>query len=281
VLEIVGAGHAARQIAAVKVRQPLPALKIHANDPALISSAFRLQDQILDELNVKELQRLDDPEAYVTYTIRPNLRLLGPRLGGQLNAVRAALVELDPTYVAGRVTSGTSTPVSVGDTTVHLEPEEILVDLVRLPGFAAAQGPRSTVVLDTSLTPELIAEGLVRDFVRGVQDARKQADLKIEDTIELAYEADPEAASAIESFRDYIATETLATAIHGRVVTGLSDALQVDEPKIGDETSVVNGWHAEQIEVGDHRVRIALRPSWRTVDMKNRQNRGVSRQVQS
>jgi isoleucyl-tRNA synthetase len=261
VLEIVGAGHAARQMAAVKVRQPLPALKIHANDPTVIASAIRLQDQILDELNVKELQRLDDPGAYVTYTIRPNLRLLGPRLGGQLNAVRTALMELDPTFVAERVSTGESTPVPVGDSCVELEPQEILVDMVRLPGFAAAQGPRSTVVLDTSLTPELVAEGLVRDFVRGVQDARKQADLKIEDTIELAFEADPEAAAAIESFQGYIKTETLATAIHARAVAGFSDALENDESASESPDRDFDGWHKDQIEVGEHRVRIALRPS--------------------
>ena len=74
VLEVVGAGHAARQEAAIKVRQPLPALLIHTREPEMLESVLRLRDQILDELNVKSLRPMDDPGQYVSYTIRPNLR---------------------------------------------------------------------------------------------------------------------------------------------------------------------------------------------------------------
>ena len=91
VLEVVGAGHAARQEAAIKVRQPLPTLLVHTREPAMLESVLRLRDQILDELNVKSLEPMEDPAQYVSYTIRPNLRTLGPRLGKRVNAVRDAL----------------------------------------------------------------------------------------------------------------------------------------------------------------------------------------------
>ncbi len=72
-------------------------------------------------------------------------------------------------------------------TAVALDPQEILVDLVRRPGFAAAQGEIGTVVLDTEITQELLYEGIARDFVRGIQDARKSAGYQIEDRIAIAY----------------------------------------------------------------------------------------------
>src|SRR5215203_5843409 len=106
VLEVVGAGHAARQEAAIKVRQPLPAVLVHTREPEMLESVLKLRDQILDELNVKSLRPMDDPGQYVSYTIRPNLRALGPRLGKRVNAVRHALAALDAGEVAARAQAG-------------------------------------------------------------------------------------------------------------------------------------------------------------------------------
>jgi isoleucyl-tRNA synthetase len=221
----------------------------------------RLPDLVIDELNVKTVERLDDPARFVTYAIRPNLRLLGPRLGKQLNAVREALTALDPNDVAARIEAGEPVNVHVDLDEVTLLPSEILVDLVRLPGYAAAQGPRTTVVLDTSLTPELIAEGLARDFVRGVQDARKRAGYRIDDTIAITFAADPEVSEAIDAHRDYVKTETLAAALQGEVLNGLSDAVEPEVVAGPGGVLAEDGRYVDQIEVGRHQVRIALRPN--------------------
>lgn len=258
VLEVVGAGHAARQAAAIKVRQPLPAILVHTREPAMFESVLRLKDQILDELNVKSVQPLTDPARFVSYTIRPNLRALGPRLGKQLNSVREALQALDPAEVAARVEAGQPILVEIGPECVSLEPSDVLVDLVRLPGYAAAQGPRSTVVLDTSLTPELVAEGFARDFVRGIQDGRKQAGYQIDDTIAIAYTADPEIARAIETHRDYVVAETLATSLAGQSVPGASDAVEPEEVEGPGGRLNESGQFSDQIDVGGHHVRIAI-----------------------
>jgi isoleucyl-tRNA synthetase len=261
VLEVVGAGHAARQTAAIKVRQPLPALLVHLRDPESFAALVRLREQVLDELNIKAIEPLTDPDRFVTYTIRPNLRLLGPRLGKRLNSVREALASLDPYEVAAQVQSGKPVFVGQDDDRIELAPNELLVDLVRLPGYAAAQGPRATVVLDTSLTPELIAEGLVRDFIRGVQDARKQAGYRIEDTIAIAFSADPEIAKALEGHRAFVMTETLATSLHGEAATGVSDAVEPEVVEGPGGEITTDGRFVDQIEVGEHQVRIALRPT--------------------
>jgi isoleucyl-tRNA synthetase len=210
-------------------------------------------------LNVKSLQPIEDPGQYVSYTIRPNLRVLGPRLGKRLNAVREALAELDAGEVADRARAGIDIQIDTAEGEVTLQPSEILVDTERLPGYAAAQGARSTVVLDTTLTPELIEEGLARDFVRGIQEARKQAGYQIDDSIEVRFVADPEVFRAIDAHRTYVMTETLATFLEGESVAGASDAVEpelVDGPggRVADD-----GWYSDQIEVGEHQLRVALR----------------------
>jgi isoleucyl-tRNA synthetase len=260
VLEIVGAGHAARQEAAIKVRQPLPALLVHSREPAMLESVLRLQDQVLDELNVKSLQPMEDPGQYVSYTIRPNLRALGPRLGKRVNAVRDALAALDAGEVAALVRSGRDIDLDIPEGKVILEPSDILVDAVRLPGYAAAQGPRSTVVLDTTLTSALIEEGLARDFVRGIQDARKQAGYQIDDTIDIRFVADPEVSRAIDAHRAYVMTETLATSLAGVRTSGASDAVEPEAVEGPGGTVLADGQFDDQIIVGEHHVRITLCP---------------------
>ena len=261
VLEIVGAGHAARQEAAIKVRQPLPALLVHSRDPQMLESVLRLGDHVLDELNVKAVKPLQNPEQFVSYTVRPNLRVLGPRLGKRLTAVREGLASLEPAQVAASVEAGDPVIVETSDGAERLEPGDILVDLQKLPGFATAQGPRSTVVLDTSLTPELIQEGWARDFVRGIQDARKRAGYRIEDTIEIAFAADPEVVAAITAHQGYVTAETLATSLDGEAATGASDAVEPESVEGPGGLAFPDGWYADQIAVGDHHVRIMLSPT--------------------
>ena len=261
VLEVVGAGHAARQEAAIKVRQPLPAVLVHTREPEMLESVLKLRDQILDELNVKSLRPMDDPGQYVSYTIRPNLRALGPRLGKRVNAVRHALAALDAGEVAARAQAGTDILVDTDEGAVTLQPSDVLVDTERLPGYAAAQGSRSTVVLDTTLTPALIEEGLARDFVRGIQDARKQAGYQINDTIEIRFVADPEVARAIEAHRGYVMTETLAALLEGVTVAGASDAVEPESVQGPGGLMAKGGWYLDQIAVGEHQLRIAIRPS--------------------
>jgi isoleucyl-tRNA synthetase len=259
VLEVVGAGHAARQEAGIKVRQPLPALLVYTRNPAMLDAVLRLKDQVLEELNVKAIEPLSDPGQYVTYSVRPNLRQLGPRLGKGINAVRAALAEASPTEIAARVEAGEPIALTTSGGVVLLDPADVLVDLERVPGFAAAHGHDLTVVLDTSLTPELIQEGIVRDFVRGIQDARKTAGYRIEDTIEIAYLADPNAVSAIETHRDYVMNETLAQVLRGEAADGASDAA---EPELVEGPGGIiggDGWYLDQIEAGSRQVRIAMR----------------------
>jgi hypothetical protein len=117
------------------------------------------------------------------------------------------------------------------------------------------------VVLDTSLTPELIQEGWARDFVRGIQDARKRAGYRVEDTIDIGYVADPEVVAAIDAHRGYVTTETLATRLEGEATAGASDAVEPESVAGPGGLSFSDGLYADQIAVGDHHVRITLCPT--------------------
>ncbi|MGC4106086.1 MAG: isoleucine--tRNA ligase [Thermomicrobiales bacterium] len=214
VLAVVKLGRAARSEANLKVRQPLPAILVHTPDPADAEAVVRLKDQILDELNVKDVRALDELGDVVSHEVRPNLPVLGPKYGKQLGAIRAALGSADPSEVAATVERGETVALTLKDgTTIDLLPEEVLVSLRKREGFAAAQGAEATVVLDTTLTPELVQEGIARDVVRAVQDARKQLDLNIEDTIALTYDAPTEIAAAVAAFADYLSREVLAVSL--------------------------------------------------------------------
>jgi isoleucyl-tRNA synthetase len=274
-LAAVNLGRAARNKASVKVRQPLPEVRVWARDDATYAAVERMQAQLLDELNVKALGRIDDPSVYATYVVRPNLAVLGPKYGKRLGALRAALAAAEPADVARAAREGryvvvaaarpgetrgvdpdqvelvddSGAPVDpsdspyfqqlraeLGDETFLLAPAELLVDVKEREGFNVAEEGDLLVALDTTLTPELIAEGLARDFVRGVQDARKEAGLKIEDTIRLAWEAPAEVASAIERHLEEIAAETLAREAAPGWVDGADYQTEV---KVGGEQARV------------------------------------------
>jgi isoleucyl-tRNA synthetase len=239
VLEVIRLGRSARTEAGIKVRQPLQGIKVYTREPAFLEAVLTLQDQLLDELNIKSVSPLTDLGDVVSYEIRPNLSLLGPKYGKRLDAIRQALQAASALEIAEQVKAGQTVALALADgSTVSIEPAEILVDLKKTPGYAAAQGPNSTVVLDTVLTPELVAEGLVRDFIRGAQDARKDAGLRIEDRISLTYDAPDGIGDALLSGSDLIKTETLATSL--------------------TSGPVANGSYSTQVKVGDAMVKIGL-----------------------
>jgi isoleucyl-tRNA synthetase len=223
VLAVVRLGRSARAEASIKVRQPLPAILVHTSDPTGADAVVRLKEQILDELNVKDVRALSDLGDVVTHEVQPNLPVLGPRYGKRLGGIRAALASMPAAEVAALVEQGSVIPLTLADgTNVELLPGEVLVNLRKREGFAAAQSAEATVVLDTTLTPELVQEGIARDVVRAIQDARKQLELNIEDTIDVRYHAaDSAVDQAIAAFRGYIAREVLAVSLdRGTALSG-------------------------------------------------------------
>jgi isoleucyl-tRNA synthetase len=216
VQRIVNLGRAAREKAQLRVRQPLSTLHVRVPTEAEQTSLERLGDQVFEELNVKRLAFLPLESDMLLYTVQPRMPVLGPKLGKLLPKVLGALRAGGPAEMQARARMLAETgtlPLTVDGQEVVLTPEELEVEASAREGFVAAEENGYVAVLDTTLTPELLAEGLVRDLTRFVQDVRKHAGLAVEDTISLTLAADAELANVIRRNAAYIQDETLARSL--------------------------------------------------------------------
>jgi isoleucyl-tRNA synthetase len=210
VRRLVELGRSARSGAAVKVRQPLGRALISA--PGFGGLPDELLTQIREELNVRELAALDGGDSeLVSYSVRPNYRALGRRFGSDTQPVAAAVAAADPAALAARLRESGSAVVTVGGRPVDLSPDEVIVTQEPRSGWAVASEGGETVALEVAITPELKREGLAREVIRVVQDARKTDGLELTDRIILRWSAsDPELAAALAEHGDFIASEILA-----------------------------------------------------------------------
>ncbi len=146
----------------------------------------RLREVVIDELNVKALRLAGDESELVAYTVKPNLKVLGPRLGKQLGALQAVLREADTAALVAELRSAGSVTLTAGDGEVSLVEDDLLIETGSPEGYQVeAEGGR-TVALATTVDEALHEEGVARELVHAVQLARKNAGLRIEDTIRLA-----------------------------------------------------------------------------------------------
>ncbi|HEY7268816.1 MAG TPA: DUF5915 domain-containing protein, partial [Dehalococcoidia bacterium] len=209
VQRLASLGRSARARANVKVRQPLQRVHVKVQTPQERETVKALADQLIEELNVKEVDVIDDEAAYFDYQVRPNLPLLGPKLGSRVGELQRALASADKVSLAKTAAAGR--PIELDGFT--LEPTELLVTTQGKPGFAAAEEAGYAAVVTTEITPELADEGQARELVRRIQEMRKDAGFEISDRIRLTYAVDSDVARVMSSWRDYIAQETLASSV--------------------------------------------------------------------
>ena len=234
IMRLASLGLGARARAGVKVRQPLPEVIVGVPSASEEEAVGRLSTQLAEELNVKSVRSAHDESDLVSYALKPNTPLLGPRLKGAVNDVRKALDSADPRPIVAKVRAGE--PVEVAG---HLlQPEEILVTATDLPGYAVVQEAGYTVALKTEVTPELADEGLARELVHRLQTLRKDAGFEIADRIVTYYTGDGDIGRVMQAHATYIAGETLSREL----VAG----------------SPPNGAPAEEQEVDGRTVRLAV-----------------------
>ncbi len=212
VQRVVGLGRAARNSSKLKVRQPLSRLLIRVPDAGAEAAVRRNEEQILDELNVKRLELIARDATLVTYRIKPNLPVIGKRYGKLIPKIREYLKTADGAAIAAAVGRGASQTFVIDGESLTIEPADLLVESAAAEGFACAEEEGFLVGLDTALDDPLRREGLARELVRAVQDARKQAGLEVADRIVLCVEGDAAVTAAVAEHRDYLMSETLASA---------------------------------------------------------------------
>jgi len=212
-MRLVSLGHAARNQANIKVRQPLASALVVTRTPEERESLQRLADQMTAELNVKALGFVDEASELVSYEVSPKPREVGSKYKALYPKIKAAVAQMDAAEVARRMRAGETLAFQVDGQDVALAPEDVDIWSRPKEGYAVAEEGGYVVAVSTALTPELVAEGLAREVVRRIQTMRKDADLRIEEMITVHYEATPALARVMETWGGYIAAETLATAL--------------------------------------------------------------------
>ena len=233
VRDVSSLGRSARAAEKLKVRQPLSKVEVilAAASPADTAWLESHADLICDELNVKQFEICREPDRYITRSLLPDLKRLGPRLGKDLPKARDALLKADAAALLAAINlNGKATVALAGGGEVVIEKGDVIVRTTAKEGWAAAEGPQAVVVVASQLTPELVAEGLVREVVHAVQSQRKILDLEFTDRIELVFQTQStELLGAIEAHLDYVASETLATSARfGTVTGGSSESIEID-----------------------------------------------------
>jgi isoleucyl-tRNA synthetase len=217
---LVALGRAARTDAKVRVRQPLSrALLLHGGGP--------LHDDVLGEiaaeLNVKALEDVDTLSGLMSWTVIPNFRALGPRLGPRVNAVKQALAEADGSALQRQLEADGAIEIA-GE---RLTADEVEVRAARHDAFALAEDNGWAVALDLELTDELRLEGAARELVRGINDLRKELGFEIADRVAVRLDGPSPVPAVVGQHGGWVAGEVLATSLElgdvdpaaGRVVT--------------------------------------------------------------
>jgi len=236
VMKLTSLGHAARNKANRKVRQPLSeaAFAVSTRDEA--SVLLEYADLLEDELNVKTVRSLNSASEAVSYALNPQPKQLGQKYGSRFPDIRKAVLALEPEKFAQQLLAGESIAVMVNGEELLLQPDEVEVRIQAREGYAVGAEGAYLAALVTDLTPELVQEGLAREFVRRVQDLRKTAKLEIADRIVLYYKATPGLSEAIKTFSDYIQTETLTVElIAGEIPT---DSVPFDDEFDNEKVSL-------------------------------------------
>ena len=211
VQKVVGLARAARGQSGVRTRQPLSRLLLRAPDDAAAKALDDHKEQILEELNVKSIEFIARDEGLVNYRIKPKLPKLGKEYGNRLPDIRRALEEADGAAVAGMVARGENVTISIPSGELSLTGDDLIIETSSAEGYACGADAGYLTALDTSLTDELIREGLARELIRTVQESRKQAGLEVSDRIVLGVSGSAGVESALEEHRAYLMSETLAT----------------------------------------------------------------------
>jgi isoleucyl-tRNA synthetase len=223
----------------LNVRQPLSRIILPVEKEEDRQAIESVKEIILDEVNVKEVQFVDDDSGIVHKSAKPNYPKLGSKLGSKMKPVASKVAELTTEEITEYEETG-SIELDLGEQgIVQLGEDSLEIIRTGLEGWSVETEKGLSVALDTELTEELIQEGLAREFVNRIQNMRKEADFDVEDRIIIGFDGSEELEEAVTEMKDYIKSETLAEEIS-------SEKLEVSD--------FVKSW-----EIGDNESTISIR----------------------
>lgn len=192
------------------MRQPISKVLVDGKYEEMISHLVPL---IKEELNVKEVVFTNQLHQFMNFQLKPNFKLVGPVLGPKVKVFAKALAGLDAADTAMRLENGETLTLDLDGEAYEINKENVLITITAKEGFNVATENNLFVILDTTLTQELIDEGLARELVSKVQQMRKNNDYEVTDNIRIFLDANEAVSKAVDEFEDYIKTETLAVEI--------------------------------------------------------------------
>ena len=208
VLKVVVFGRAARNTANIKSRQPIANMYIKA--AKTLDDYF--VDILRDELNVKNVEFKEDLSAFTAYSFKPQLRTVGPKYGKHLNAIKEYLANVDGNKAMSELKANGVIKFTADDTEIALAEEDLLIDVAKMDGYVTEGDNYVTVVIDTTLTPELIEEGYVREVISKIQTMRKDSDFQVTDRIKVYVTGNAKIADVMEKNADEIKRVVLGDA---------------------------------------------------------------------
>lgn len=196
----------------VKVRQPLQKLMIPVLNEKFAQRLRHVQDLIKAEVNVKEIEPVSAENSQIIKKVKPNFKLLGPKLGSDMKAMAELAANLDQDSIRNLESQG-FLEVNLGSRQFSLALEDVEIVTQDMPGWTVASDKGLTVALDLTITPELEKEGIARELVNRIQNLRKESGLDVTDHIMVKYNADTEIQNSIRDHIAYICNEILADDI--------------------------------------------------------------------
>ena len=235
VLDIVVLGRSCRNTANIKNRQPLQKIFVCSERKTTLTEG--LLDIAKDELNVKEVEYLKDAGRFVSYTIKPQLKTLGPKYGAKLGKVRKFFEVCDAAEVVSTVKKGEIYKTEFEGDTFEFALDDLLISTNSVEGFIAASDKGMTVVMDTNVTEELKAEGVQRELISKIQTMRKEAGFEVVDRITVNFVTEDAGLKNTLSNGEDIKSVVLADAIAEGEVDGFKKELDINGAKC---TIVIN-----------------------------------------
>ena len=220
VLSVVVLGRACRSSAGIKNRQPLS--RIYVKSERALPE--QLNELIADELNVKTVEYLKDDSRFTSYSLKPQMRTLGPKYGRLLGGIGKYLAQADSNAIVETVRKGGVYSFELSGAVIELKESDLLITAVSREGYVSESDGGIVVVLDTALNEELIAEGYVRELVSKIQNARKEQGLEVTDHIELILDAQGALRDAVEKHSRELCGDVLCD----KLVFGHSQGRELD-----------------------------------------------------
>ena len=228
VVEIVVLGRAARNGANCKNRQPLRKMYVQVADD--LDAYFTAI--IAEELNIKSVELIRDAGAFMSYAFKPQLKTVGPKFGRQLGEIREALAALDGNAAKAQLDANGVLELALPSGTVSLYPEDLLIETTQTPGYYTVSDHGITVAINTTLTPELVEEGFVRELVSKLQTMRKEAGFEVMDTITVYADGNEKLQKLMEKNADSMLSDVMATALHTGTLAGYQKTWNVNGEEI-------------------------------------------------